>query len=397
MDGEPHVTHEAQSDNLSNEDQEVIVCPNCKGEGPRGIFCNNCGYPLYMEYSEKSEPGEAVYAPAEIGSEAVEPEAPVEAIVEPDAPLMEQDVGLHEELASEELKEGVKAEPAEDLTFLNSVRARAHNLVRRYRGYKEDPAHEDEQDEQPPDVPLPEGEVEDLVLDLHEELEGDMIERDTYNIDTETPDTVESDETVEPRGRTPGSTQAFDQDPILRDVMGSLVKSISMGLWLLERLVEEEIDGKDFNELFEEYSSRTEAFINNREELLKGARNTSSMEKAFTQARLKLEELEMRRDIGYISEEEYRAKAPGFEWDVEKYGEEISRRQAEAAFLEDLANIISVEEIGRMKDRAENLRGGLADLEESHKISPETADTAKESLDRIQDCLDISGRRENYI
>ena len=390
MDEGQHITHEVQSDNLPGEEQGIVVCPNCGMEGPRGIYCNNCGYPLFINNGE-SKPVESEDEYMYTGPELVEAEVPSEAVMEPDFPLAEEDVGLNTEMPSNEIEADVEDKRDEGLTLLGAVRARARNLVRRYRGQLKEDAQQDEEEE------LFEHASEDSYLELKREFEGDMGEEDIYDTDTETPDFVEDYEKIETQSFAPDIKKTHDEDPILKDVMESLVKSISMELWLLERLVDEKIDENAFNELFDSYSSRTMTFINSRKELLEGARDTSSMEKALTQARLKLEELEMRRDIGYISEAEYSVKAPGFEWDVNKYGGEISRRRAEETFLENLANIMSAEEVNRIRVRAENLLDGLNDLEASSRISPETSKTAKESLNSILDCINLSGDQENYI
>ena len=34
---------------------EVVLCPNCKEEVPKTLYCLNCGYPLYKMQSEAEE------------------------------------------------------------------------------------------------------------------------------------------------------------------------------------------------------------------------------------------------------------------------------------------------------------------------------------------------------
>ena len=54
MHTESHTQHEIQADeNISEED--VVVCPGCKMEGPKSIYCNFCGYPLYMAGMDEKE------------------------------------------------------------------------------------------------------------------------------------------------------------------------------------------------------------------------------------------------------------------------------------------------------------------------------------------------------
>lgn len=179
----------------------------------------------------------------------------------------------------------------------------------------------------------------------------------------------------------------FEPDTILKGVMSNLVKSISLNLWLVNKLQEGNVDEEQFNSMLSEYVNRLELSMKCREEMLDRARDLDSTERALKMAKLGLAELEIKKSIGDISEEEYRAKSPGLKWDINKHQEEISRRKGDSAFLEDLKRTMSEEEMAQMKEMADKSRIEMASLEESGDLSPETSARVKESTDKILEYL----------
>jgi chromosome segregation ATPase len=122
--------------------------------------------------------------------------------------------------------------------------------------------------------------------------------------------------------------------------------------------------------------------------MLERARDLDPVERALKEAKMGLSELEMKKTIGDISEDEYEAKAPGFKWDIDKHEDKISKGKEEIAFLEDLSRVMSTEEIARMKEMTEKCQSAMDGLEESGNISSETVARVKASLEGTLACLE---------
>jgi len=301
MHTESHIDHEIQANDIMTE-EEVISCPNCKMEGPKSIYCNYCGYPLYMEKSDE---------PEGTGEEEITSESETE--------------------VSEQLFEARVEHPTPAL----------------------DPLEEAEQE------------------DLYEES-VDPIERTSFNYPVEEESSDSDDEYTQ------------EEDSNLKELMENLTKSVSMQLWFINQVKEGKVDEDHFSEMFERYVSRSEHLLNCRERKINHARDFEAVEKNLAMATLKLAELEERKKIGDISDDEYQAKAPAISWDVRKFEEEISNRKEEIAFLEDLTNVMSREEIAEMRQTAEGCSDAINRAGESLKIGSNNVVRVRETLDRIQ-------------
>jgi len=304
MHTESPTQHEIQADEIISEG-DVMTCPGCKREGPKSIYCNFCGYPLYMERADKAE-----------GTK-------------------------EDEIISEsESDEGEKL-----------IEARAEHPT---------PALQS----------LEEAEQEDL---YGESVDSDVLSSNNFNYPVEQEFSESESEYT--------STREKDSD--LKELMENLTKSVSMQLWFTNLIKEGKIDEDHFSKMFEGYVSRSEHLLNCREKKINQARDTGAIEKNLAMATLKLAELEERKKIGDISDEEYQAKAPAISWDVQKFEEEISNRREEITFLEDLTNVMSMDEISEMRETAEECRDAINRAEESLKIGSDHIARVKETLDRI--------------
>ena len=180
----------------------------------------------------------------------------------------------------------------------------------------------------------------------------------------------------------------FEPDPLVAEVMEKLARNISLKIRLVNLLREGKVKEATFNRLFESYSARGERWMNRRNEMLERSRyDLDGMEKSLLEARINLEELEIRKAIGDASEEEYQAKAPAFEWDIRWIGGELQRRKGEIAYLGDLTRVMSVEAAQELKGMAESCLGSLDNLVEAGTVSSETAVRIKATLEEALDCL----------
>ena len=184
----------------------------------------------------------------------------------------------------------------------------------------------------------------------------------------------------------------FEPDPLTTVVMENLLKNISLKVRLVNLLSESDVKEATFNRLFESYAARGERWMNRRNDMLERCRyDLDAMEKAFSEAKTGLEELEIRKAIDDATEEEYQAKAPAFEWDICLLDEELRRRKGEIAYLKDLTRVMPAEEIQKLTEMAEGCYEDLDGLVEAEKVSSETVERVKAALQEALDCLKGSG------
>jgi hypothetical protein len=69
---------------------EVLLCPNCKEEVPKTLYCLNCGYPLYK--IDLDQPEEDVEVVVDEALEPVEDEAIVKVETIEDVVIMVEDM-----------------------------------------------------------------------------------------------------------------------------------------------------------------------------------------------------------------------------------------------------------------------------------------------------------------
>jgi hypothetical protein len=297
---------------IENQQEDTIVCPNCKMEGPKTMYCLNCGYPLFQEL-ESSPPEE-------------KEEVSIEVEAEP--PMVEEASNLTAEPPTTEPEEEtpvVADEPSAELT-----------------------ATEDTEE-------LPQAaEVEEATS---EPVEGEVMPSE------------------------------FVPEPVVKQVMEDLKKSISLKLWIVDLIQEEKVKEDHFRRMFDGYVARTDQCMSRRNDMLGRARDVNDLEKALNEARVGLGELEIRRSIGDAPDDEYQAKAPSFRWDIKNYEAEIARRKGEIAFLEDLTHVMTEEEVSRMREMADKTMGALDKLASSGRVSQETFSKVKGSLEETVESL----------
>ena len=341
---------------------EVILCPNCKEEVPKTLYCLNCGYPLYKVEQEEARPEGTEIIGIEGAPEPIETAPSNEPEVEmPSIPEEATEIAVEpEEEEAETLEEpqiiSVEEEekPAEELTEAVTAQWEAEVEVMQVQ----EPVVEESTEIEtmvPEEEPTEEAEVE--VMQVQE---------------------PEMEESTEEAQETPTE---FEPDPLVIEVMEKLVKSISLRVRLANLLREGDVKEATFTRLFESYGARGERWMKRRNEMLERNRyDLDEMEKALTEARMGLEELEIRKAIGDVSEGEYQAKAPAFEWDIRLLDDELRRRKGEIAYLMDLAQVISASEAQDLREMAESCNEDLDGLVESGRINSETAARVKAAL-----------------
>ena len=373
---------------------EALLCPNCKEEVPKTLYCLNCGYPLY-KIEVESEPVEedAPEPVAIVEAEAVEEEVAPEPHIEPEM-VQEENIEITPELPApivveEEVVETVlesiavvEAEPVEEdvvvlIDSVEEIEAPVEEIVAEPEIVE--PVVEEIIDIEP---------IADVNAEAEEEFEAPVEE--TIEV-AEEPEPVEVEEIVEPVDEVEPEVVAvpeYDPDPVINEVMGNLAKNISMKIKLVDLLRTGGVKSEIFRKLFDSYLTRGELLMNSRSDMLERVRyDLGSMEGALHEAREGLEELDIRRAIEDVSEEEYAAKAPGFQWDIGQYKDEVGKKQADIYYLEDITRVMSSEEIGELVGIGEGCFEVLDELTESEGIDGDTAARIRVSLEEALACI----------
>jgi hypothetical protein len=207
----------------------------------------------------------------------------------------------------------------------------------------------------------------------------------------EQPETLEVEEVFESLVEAEPEVVAvpeYDPDPVIREVMENLAKNISMKIRLVDLRRTGGVKPEIFSKLFDSYQARGELLMNSRSEMLERVKyDLGSMERALHEAKEGLEELEIRRTIDDVSVEEYAAKAPGFEWDIGQYRDEVGKKQAGIYYLEDITRVMSSEDISELVGLGEGCLEALDELAESVGIDGETAARIRVSLEEALACI----------
>ena len=383
---------------------EALLCPNCKEEVPKTLYCLNCGYPLYKIEVESApaveedapEPVAIVEAEA-VEEEAVEVAPEPQVIIEPEV-VQEENIEITPELPApivveEEVVETVlepvaviEAEPVEEdvvvlVDSVEEIEAPVEEVVAEPEIVE--PVVEEIIDFEPVIEP-----IADVNAEAEVEIEAPVEEAIEV---AEEPEAVEVEEIVEPVVEVEPDVVAvpeYEPDPVINEVMGNLAKNISMKIKLVDLLRTGGVKSEIFRKLFDSYLTRGELLMNSRSDMLERVRyDLGSMEGALHEAREGLEELDIRRAIEDVSEEEYAAKAPGFQWDIGQYKDEVGKKQADIYYLEDITRVMSSEEIGELVGIGEGCFEVLDELTESEGIDGDTAAKIRVSLEEALACI----------
>jgi hypothetical protein len=373
---------------------EVVLCPNCREEVPKTLYCLNCGYPLYKMNLDSPKHEEDVRVEVESEPFSLESLTKLAESAETTTDKEEITVAPAIEETEAELEYDDIEEPVE------TVEPLLPEVTEEKVEFEELETFEDEEE-----VIEPEDEIIEPTTEIVEVTDEEVADEETVSMEveevTEAPEATEEitdDITfVEPIAEVMVDTvykpevqpifetvvvPLFEPEPVIKEVMENLAKNISTKIKLVNLLREGGVKTETFNRLFESYVARGELLMNSRNEMLERVRfDIESMERALNEAKIGLEELKIRKAIGDASEEEYRAKSPGFEWDIKQYEDEVARKRAEIKYLEDLTQVMNAEEIEELKLTGESSCEAVDGLSDAGKISSETATRVKVALE----------------
>jgi hypothetical protein len=379
---------------------EVLLCPNCKEEVPKTLYCLNCGYPLYK--IDLDQPEEDVEVVVDEALEPVEDEDIVKVETIEDVVIMVEDMAASPAEETKEAEPEDETEPgeavvpveitefvaeAEPVVEVEAVPEVVEEIIEPVVEVEAVPEVVEEIIE--PVVEVVEPPTED-VLEIPLEESVESVEASVFEVvggpEIEDVEKVEEAELIIEIVDVPKSS--YEPDPVIREVLENFGKNISMKIRLVRLFRDGGVKAEIFKRLFESYVARGELLMNSRSKMLERVTyDLDSMERALNEAKAGLEELEIRRAISDVSDEEYAAKAPGFEWDIGQYEDEVGRKKAEIAYLEDITRVMSEEEITELIEIGE----GCLDFVDSDEMGSEMAGRVKISLEEALSCLRASG------
>ena len=174
----------------------------------------------------------------------------------------------------------------------------------------------------------------------------------------------------------------------LKELQTNIFKKISLKLWLVKLLFEGKIIEEQFNDMLEEYDCKIRELVNRRKVVLH-ANNEDliSLNTELNKSKIFLAEIEKRKEISDISEEEYLVKKGKFEWEINHYQNDISIRTEVLSFLESPYNTISRIKYNEMKQEAKRRQENIEKLNTSDNISFNTIKKIKISIEELVEHL----------
>jgi len=369
--------------------EEVVHCPNCREEVPKTLYCLNCGHPLYKETSTIEE------APKqEVGLE--EHLAPAEINLKPEA----EGVGAFEPILEEPMEETKLDEIIlqNSPTELNQMNLQEHTEREGEHTppIEEEVAHEISLDEDKSlgQEPYMKASQEEVEIVQEETLgsesvqvleESQVIEEKTSEEIVQEPKTVKMEEMPQVLEE---SFWRYDPDPLVQEILQNIAKNISLKIKLSRLMLDGKLKESTFLKLLEKYSAQGERWISRRNEIIERNRyDIDSMEKALEEAKIAMDELEIRKAIGDVTEDEYSAKMPAYKWDVNSFAEKIRKSKGEVEYLSNINNVLPDEEIKELESLIEMCNESLnnsGELKVSDTVKSRVKEVLNESLDLIK-------------
>ena len=192
---------------------------------------------------------------------------------------------------------------------------------------------------------------------------------------------VKSEQNV--RARQENSTIDNEPDFQVKENVVDLKKNINLTLWIVDLYLTGEVEEEGFNNLFGTYEYRFEQNMKRRNKMLEITRDIKPMKKAYTVAKLRISELELRRSIGDASDEEYNLKVPAYQWEINKYETELAKSKADVLFLQNFGCILEDEEGIKIKEKTENIKKRVEEEQKKGNLNNETGARIKKILDGI--------------
>jgi hypothetical protein len=184
-----------------------------------------------------------------------------------------------------------------------------------------------------------------------------------------------------------GMFDTSEYDPNVNDKITELKNSVNMNFWLIDLLLKEEVDEDDFNALFDTYEARLNQSLKRCLQMIEDIKDPELIRKQLNEARLRLSELEQRKKIGDISQEEYNLKTPVFQWDIDNYKKEISKRKSAHSNLDKFSKMFTKKEISEMKSSTQTSKKTVKEQQKSGKLNQAIGNRILKVFDQILSVL----------
>jgi hypothetical protein len=185
-------------------------------------------------------------------------------------------------------------------------------------------------------------------------------------------------------------------DPEITSISKELAKLQIWKVKLCSMLVEGEVQGKVFANIYEDYAKKTERLEERRTEIVaKYSNQYDDKRRALEEARLKLEELRIRVTLGELSESDRLIRTPGIKGNVDVLEEEASKLKNILGKLENLSAEASSREIFEYEQSARKFLDSLIDLISTGKIGEEFGKKLREDLENVINQLSRMYRGED--
>jgi hypothetical protein len=176
----------------------------------------------------------------------------------------------------------------------------------------------------------------------------------------------------------------FAPDPLTKEVMDNLAKNITLKIRLVRLLRDGQVKEETFKKLFDSYVEQGRIWVSRRDDTVRRFKaDIERMEESLVNARKDFELLEIRRNIGDADDEEYKVKAPAYNWDMEHLESEIKNRKGGVLYVANLRKLVPDEEIAELEKMADS------DYGELDKIEGITADTIAKMKETLAESLNI--------
>ena len=315
---------------LEAPEAKTVTCPRCESEVPSSLYCVACDCPLEIE------------APSEEGA------------------------------GSGELRF--------DLTPLKEMQAKGE--------YRADEAMAE------PRFAAMESTVQGINFDLDPMEKESLITTPTVEaMEFTAPDYgIKAPETrlqeeKEPRGETRHTEEPGGPDPAIEELANELLNSVYLELWSVGLLRKEGTGEEQFLRTFDAYHCRVEKCIGQRDHLLDQIRDLEAHEAKSREARIELDELDIRKSLGDLHEGEYEAMAPALRWTIDHFEAEIEERRGRIALLEDPIVLMPPGKVDEATTLAVEALKLVREAEASARLSRETATKVRASVEMIEGLL----------
>jgi len=174
----------------------------------------------------------------------------------------------------------------------------------------------------------------------------------------------------------------------IKELQTNIFIKSSLKLWLINLLLDGKIFEDQFNDMLEEYDCNVIELVNRRKVVLHATNEELvSLNKELNESKIFLAEIEKKKEIGDISEEEYLVKKRKFEWEITHYQNKISIRTEVQYFLENPYNTISSKKYNEMKQETKRRLENIDNLNTSDNISFNTIKKTKISMENLVEHL----------